>query len=396
MEPTPPRPDGKFATRAVHAATALPEVRERSLGGAIYPAATWEAAASRELGDLLDDSREGFVYGRYDNPTNTALHGQVASLHGADSAWALASGTAAIHAALDALRGGRGILATQRLYGGTWALLERLAERSGWVVDHVDVRDPGRVRDALGDAHGLVYAETIANPSTAVADIAALAEVAAQAEVPLLVDNTFASPVLCRPLELGAAAVVESATKYLGGHGDVVGGVVAGSAELVDAVREITYEFGAALGPFEAWLVGRGVQTLPLRMRQACDNALAVATALEGAGATVRYPGLGSHPDHALAARQFDGLGGGVLSVELPDRASAEGFADACTVFARAVSLGATRSLVLHPASTSHRQLDETALREAGLGPGTVRLSCGIEDADDLVADVTAALAAAT
>jgi cystathionine beta-lyase/cystathionine gamma-synthase len=193
--------------------------------------------------------------------------------------------------------------------------------------------------------------------------------------------------------------VVESATKYLGGHGDVVAGVVAGDEELVARVRHLTYELGASLGAFEAWLVVRGAQTLGLRMREASRSAAAVAQALgdDARVPVVRYPGLPGHPQRELAHTQFEGRGaGGMLSFDLPTRAEAEAFADACEVLVRAVSLGGTHSLVLHPASTSHRQLDAAALARAGLGEGTVRLSLGIEETDDLVADVCQALAAAT
>jgi cystathionine beta-lyase/cystathionine gamma-synthase len=252
---------------------------------------------------------------------------------------------------------------------------------------------------ALTDEHTVVHVETIANPSTAIADVAGLAARCRERGVALVVDNTFASPYLCRPVELGATAVVESATKYIAGHGDVVAGVVAGDEQLMTRVRHATYELGASLGAFEAWLVVRGAQTLALRMAQASRSAVAVAQALDADERidVVRYPGLHGHPQHRLAARQFAGRGaGGMLSFDLPSRAGAEAFADACRVLVRAVSLGGTHSLVLHPASTSHRQLDGPALARAGLGEGTVRLSLGIEETDDLVADVLQALDATT
>ena len=398
MEPTLPRPSGGFATRAVHGAAIVPEVTQQPVGPAIWPSATWAMPTSSGVGDLLTDGTPGYVYGRYDNPTATTLHGLIASLHETPAAWSSASGTAAIHSVLSVLRGDGRILSTSRLYGGTWALLQRLAAESGWAVDHADLLSADDLRAALTDAHTLVYVETLANPSTAVADLAGMAAVCRERDVPLVVDNTFASPWLCRPYELGATAVVESATKYLAGHGDVVAGVVAADAEVVAAVRHHTVELGASLGPFEAWLVVRGIQTLPLRMRAAGANALAVARALADSGvvADVRYPGLEHHPQHDLATGLFGGRGhGGVLSFDLPDRAAAEAFADGCRVFARAASLGGTHSLVLHPASTSHRQLDDAALSAAGLGPGTIRLAVGIEDEQDLVDDVRQALTAA-
>jgi cystathionine beta-lyase/cystathionine gamma-synthase len=398
VEPSLPRPAGGFATRAITGAVTLPEVRQHPSSAGIWLASTWGTDRSADIGELLLDEQEGYVYGRYDNPTATTLHGVIASLNGAPAAWSLASGTAAIHATLDALRGAGRVLATSRIYGGTWALLDRLGRDAGWQVDHAPLSTAGELELALTEEHTVVHVETVANPSTVVTDLAAIASVCRTRGVALVVDNTFSSPYLCRPFELGATAVVESATKFLGGHGDVVAGVVAGDAELVDRVRRHTYELGGSLGAFEAWLVLRGVQTLALRVREASANALTVAELLDAdpRPAPVRYPGLPDHEQHTLATELFDGRGyGALLSFDLPTRAGAEAFADACQVFVRASSLGGTHSLVLHPASTSHRQLDAAGLAAGGLGAGTVRLSVGIEDADDLVADVLRGLTAA-
>lgn len=396
MEPTPARPSGGFATRAVHGAT-VPDVRQHPVSVPIHPSATWGTDTSAEVGALLADATDGYVYGRYDNPTTTALHAVIASLHEAEAAWSAASGTAAIHAALDALRGDGRVLATSMLYGGTWALFQRLERDAGWGVDHARLLTADDVTAALTGDHTVVHVETIANPSTAVADIAAIATVCRDRGVALIVDNTFASPVLCRPLTLGATAVVESATKFLGGHGDVVAGVVAGDADLIRAVRRHVYELGAPLGPFDGWLVVRGIQTLSLRVRQATANATAVAAALaaDAAAVAVHHPSLSSHPQRHLVDEVLSGRPGALLSVDLGTREAAEAFADACEVFVRAASLGGTHSLVLHPASTSHRQLDDQRLERAGLTAGTVRLSVGIEEEDDLVADVRRGLEAA-
>lgn len=383
----------------MQAAVATPDVAQQPLSAPIWPAVTYGVDHGEQLGRLLTDADEGYVYGRYDHPTGTTLHGLVASLHEAPAAWSLASGTAAIHAVLDALRGDGRVLATDQLYGGTWALLRRLADTAGWGVDHAPLTTVADLDAALTDEHAVVHVETVANPSTTVTDVAGLAARCRERGVALVVDNTFASPYLCRPVALGATAVVESATKYLGGHGDVVAGVVAADADVIARVRHLAYELGASLGAFEAWLVVRGAQTLGLRMAQAGRSAQAVAAALaaDDRVAEVRYPGLADHPQHELAATLFDGRGfGGVLALELASREVAEAFADACEVFVRAVSLGGTHSLVLHPASTSHRQLDGAALAAAGLGEGTVRLSVGIEETDDLVADVRRSLDVAT
>lgn len=398
MEPSLPRPTGGFSTRAVKGSVMVPPVDQAPVSAGIWLSSTWGAARTSEVGELLLDERPGYVYGRYDNPTATTLHGVVASLHGAPSAWSLASGTAAIHATLDVLRGDGRILATDRIYGGTWAMLQRLQRDAGWRIDHASLTTAEDLRSALTDEHTVVHVETVANPSMVVTDLPALATVCRERGVDLVVDNTFASPWLCRPFELGATAVVESATKFLGGHGDVVAGVVAGAPELIDDVRRHTYELGASLGAFEAWLILRGVQTLALRVRQASIGAQAVAEALtDGSDVeSVRYPGLVDHPQHELATQLFGGRGyGALLSFDLPTRAQAEAFADACQVFVRASSLGGTHSLVLHPASTSHRQLPDASLAAAGLEPGTLRLSIGVEEVEDLVADVRRALAVA-
>jgi cystathionine beta-lyase/cystathionine gamma-synthase len=401
VEPTPPRTAGGPATRAVHGAR-VPPVDQHPVSVPIHPSATWGTATSAEIGELLTDAVPGYVYGRYDNPTSTALHAVVASLHETPAAWSAASGTAAIHAVLEALRGEGRVLAASMLYGGTWALLRRLERDAGWGVDHAPLLTADDLRAALTDEHTVVHVETIANPSTAVADLPAMAEVCREREVALVVDNTFASPIVCRPYTLGVTAVVESATKFLGGHGDVVAGVVAGDAELIARVRAQIIELGGSLGPFEAWLVIRGIQTLALRVRQTSANATAVAAVLaaaaEGPDATVRavhHPSRVDHPQHDLLATVLSGTPGALLSFDLGSRRRAEAFADACEVFVRAASLGGTHSLVLHPASTTHRQLDDAALDAAGLGAGTVRMSVGIEDPEDLVADVRRALEAA-
>lgn len=394
MEPRQEPPSGGFTTRAVHAGVA-PRPEQAPSSPPIHPSSTWGVERSEDLAALLNDELDGYVYGRYDNPTNSALHAQVASLHGTEAAWSLASGTAAVLATLEVLRGSGRILSAERLYGGTYALLRRYARRRGWQVDRADLSDPAAVDGHATDEHTVVHVETIANPTTQVADLREIADRCAGRGLALVVDNTFASPWLCRPAALGATAVVESATKYLGGHNDVVAGVVAASRDVVTAVREQTYETGSSLGPFEAWVVSRGIQTLPLRMQRLCANASTVAARLasDERVVDVHHPSLDTHPQHDLAGRMFEGRGyGGIVAVDLGDRERAAAFADACELFLRAASLGGTRSLVMHPASTSHRQLDDEALRAAGIGPGLVRLSVGIEDVEDIVADLEGVL----
>ncbi|MGH3443144.1 MAG: trans-sulfuration enzyme family protein [Nitriliruptorales bacterium] len=400
MEPPLRTATGGFTTRAVHAG-APPEVDQHPVSPPIHPSATWGVDRSADLAALLTDEVDGYVYGRYDNPTNTALHAQVASLHGTESAWSFASGTAAILATLETVRRGGRILAASQLYGGTHALLRRQARLAGWEVDRADLGDAGAVSAALTDEHTVVYGETIGNPSLGVL-APDVADICRERGLTFVIDNTFASPWLFRPAEAFAHGdldllVVESATKFLGGHGDVVAGVLAGPRSRVAEIRETTYELGGSLGPFEAWLVARGIQTLELRMSRASASAMAVAERLaaDTRVASVTYPGLRRHPHHERAGELFGGRGyGAMLAFDLGGRQAAEAFADACSVFTRAASLGATRSLVIHPASTTHRQLGEADLGTAGVGPGLVRVSVGIEDTADLLADVDAALTA--
>jgi methionine-gamma-lyase len=270
-----------------------------------------------------------------------------------------------------------------------------VAARLGIEVSLVDVADLAAVGAALRPRTRAVYAETIANPTMAVADLPALAELAAGAGVPLVVDNTVASPYLCRPIEHGAAVVVHSATKYLGGHSDVVGGL----ALFADAAQhqrawQTMIDLGASADPFASWLVLRGVKTLPLRMERHGANAAALATLLAGHPkvARVHWPGLPAHPSHEVACRVLDGFGG-FLAFDLEGgRAAGRRFTEATRLALLAPSLGGPETLVSHPASTTHRQLDAAALAAAGIGPGMVRVSCGLEDADDLIADFTDAL----
>jgi cystathionine beta-lyase/cystathionine gamma-synthase len=276
-------------------------------------------------------------------------------------------------------------------------LSQAVLERSGIEVLAVDTTDADAVRSALTDRTRLLWAETISNPTTAMADIAALADVAHAAGAALAVDNTFASPYLANPLSLGADLVVHSTTKYVAGHSDITGGAILGSAERVAAARHIVINVGGNAAPLEAFLALRGLKTLALRMERHSSNALAVACALEAAPgvAAVHYPGLPSHPQHALAQRVLrGGMAGGMLSVDLAGgRAAGERFLDRIRVAVHATSLGSVETLCSHPASSSHRQLNDEELARAGLTPGMVRISIGLEDTDDLIADLTAAAA---
>lgn len=388
-----------FTTRAIRAASRSPRVDQRPTSVPIYQSVTFSAADADELGAVTTGATEGYVYARLGNPTVDALAGAVAELHGAEAGFAAATGMAAIHLAVGSLVGaGDRIVATRSLYGTTRSLLTRVLARLGVTTEFVEPGDLGAVESILAAAPARVlYLETISNPTVAVADLAALAALGHRHGAVVVVDNTFASPALCRPLGLGVDLVVESATKYLSGHSDVLAGVIAGSHERITAVRALHVDTGATLAPFSAFLVLRGIPTLALRMERHAATAARLAAWLESAPGVVRvlYPMLASHPDHATAARQLSS-GSGMLAVELAGGATAAAaFADALKIPERTASLGSIHTIVVHPPSTTHRQLSPPELAAAGIAPGLVRISVGLEDADDLVADVDQALAAA-
>ncbi|MFF8386967.1 trans-sulfuration enzyme family protein [Streptomyces kanasensis] len=343
-------------------------------------------------------SPDTFVYSRLGNPTVRALEDAVARLEGGAAALSYASGMGAINGLLlGLLSAGDHVVAQRCLYGGTYAVLTDLAERWGVEVTYVSGTDPGEVRRALRPKTRLLYLETIANPTTRVSDLPALIAVATGAGVPSAVDNTFASPLLCRPIEYGADVVIHSATKYLAGHADVLGGIaVFKDPELYGRIRHHAVEQGAITDPFAAWLTLRGLQTMPLRIERQSTSAVDLAGRLAAhpAVAAVRHPALPGHPDHAVARRLLPRGGGGVVSFDLAGgRAAGRAFIEAVRLAALTASLGDVKTLVMHPASTSHRQLDAAALDAAGIGPGTVRMSVGIEHVEDLWADLEQALA---
>jgi methionine-gamma-lyase len=388
-----------FSTRAIRAATRAPRVVQRPTSVPIYQTATFSSEDAEELGAVATERVQGYAYSRLANPTGTALGAAVAELEGGAAGFALGSGMAAIHAALLSLVGpDRGIVATRAIYGSTRTLLVRRFGALGVPVGFVDPTDLEAVDAALRVRPAAVlYVETIANPTIVVADIAALAGLAHRHGARLVVDNTFASPYLCRPLELGADLVVESATKYLSGHSDALAGVVAGPAALVEGVRQAEIDTGATLAPLSAFLVLRGIATLGLRMDRHGATSLALARWLERRPGVERvlHPGLPSHPQHDLAARQLDGTGG-MFALELAGgRRAGEAFVDALEVAERTASLGSVHTIVAHPPSTTHRQLSAEELAAAGIGPGLLRVSTGLEDLDDLRADLERGLVAA-
>ena len=388
-----------FSTRAIHAATRAPAVDQQPNAVPIYQSVTFSSQDSDELADVLNARRPGYAYSRIDNPTSAALAQAVAELEGAKAGFAFATGMAAIHATfLSLLRAGDRIVATHVMYGSTRSLLTRVLGGLGIRTEFVDPSDLAAVERALaGSATRVLYVETVSNPTIVVSDVAALADLAHRHGATLVVDNTFASPYLCRPVELGADLVVESGTKYLSGHSDVMAGIVCGSPALIEKVRAIATDTGASLAPLAAFLVLRGLPTLALRMERHSASASALADWLERQPGVDRvyHPALASHPQHETARRQL-AAGGGMFALELAGgRGAGRAFIDALTVPERTASLGSIHTIVAHPASTTHRQLKEAELVEAGVAPGLLRFSIGLEDVEDLRLDFEQALESA-
>ncbi len=376
----------------------MPDLAQTPVTVPIYQTSTFGVGSAAELEEILEFRQPGYSYTRYSNPTHAVLEAALADLEGGEAALATASGMAAIHGAmLSLVRAGDEVLAPASMYGGTLGMLASVLPRYDISYRMVRSGDTKAVIAAMGPRTRLVWLETIANPTTEMPDIAAVVEAARERGIPVVVDNTFASPYLCNPLLLGADLVIHSLTKYIGGHADLIGGVVVGSAERVAAAREIVVNTGGSANPFEAFLALRGLRTLVVRMERHSDNGLAVARGLEGQPgiARVLYPGLPSHPQHELAQRRLrDGRAGGMMAIELSGgRAAAERFLDRVQVAIHATSLAGVESLVSHPASSSHRQYGEAELAAAGLSAGMLRVSIGLEDADDLLADLASAAA---
>jgi methionine-gamma-lyase len=392
-----PRPRG-FSTRAIRAAARAPRVEQRPSSIPIYQTATFTSADAEELGDVTADARAGYAYSRLSNPTTGALGAAYAELAGGEAGVALASGMGAIHAALSSqLQAGDRVVAPLAIYGSTKTQLVETFGRFGVTVEFADLTDTAVAAGAIAAGPTrVVYAETIANPTTVVTDHAAIARLAHEHGATYIVDNTFASPYVCRPLELGADLVVESATKFLSGHSDVIAGVVAGRGDLVRSVEKVQVDTGATIGPFDAFLVLRGILTLAVRVERHAQNAAALAAWLERQDGVQRvlYPGLPSHPQHEVAVRQFrPGVAGGMLAVELTGgREAGRAVIDALTLTELTASLGSVHTMVVHPPSTSQRQMTDEELALAGITPGLLRISVGLEDLEDLQADFAAAL----
>ena len=399
----------RFETRAVHAGECRPGSRDGGQKRPFYPistpvhlSTTFSHESVETTDRVLGGEEPGFSYGRYGNPSLTAFEEAVADLEGGGGrAFAFASGMAATHAALLAveLTSGTTVLAAEQLYGSTATLLVQVFGAMGVEARFVDVCDLEAVEKKVEQCRPrAVVVETISNPLLRVADVPALAEIAHKAGATLVVDNTFGTPYLQRPLELGADIVVHSATKYLSGHGDLTAGVVVADAPHDAALESVRKLVGGILGPFEAWLAMRGLKTLPLRMGRQCENAHAVAARLaeHPKVAKVNQPALKAHPDHEVARRLLDGPGG-LLSFELDveegrGREAAFCFLNALGLCVRAPSLGDIYTLAIHPATSSHRELSPSRRARLGVGENLIRVSCGIEHAQDIIADIEGAL----
>ena len=387
--------DRGFSTRAIHG-QALPPVEQETPSVPIFQTSTFRFDTSDGFAETINFRRPGYTYTRgYGNPTLLAFERVMAELEGTESALSFASGMAAIHTVATTLAAsGDTIVASSELYGGTYSLFAHVLPRYGIDVRFVSPHDRDAVRAALAGSK-LFYVETIANPNVTVADLEALGAIASEAGVASVVDNTFASPYLCNPATFGFDYVLHSATKYVGGHNDLIGGVVCTSEQRMAGLRSTVIETGGTMAPLEAWLSMRGLSTLQIRMDRHSESALALTTWLEGHPkiTRVRYPGLSSHPQHDVALRLLPRGFGGMAAFEVEGGVEAgQRFCDALELVWVAASLGGIHTLVCHAASTTHRQLDAEARRAAGIADGLIRLSVGLEDVEDLIEDVERAL----
>ena len=386
----------RFATLAVHAGEAPCRVTG-ALDTPIYQSTTFAAPDSDEMAAVYGEEKPGYMYTRYGNPTIRALEAKLALLEGGEAALAFSTGMAAISSAiLGYVQNGGHVVAARSLYGAAYNFLNRKLPAMGASTTFVPSTRIEDFEKALRPNTRLIYFETPSNPILEILDISALAELGRRRGIPTMIDNTFASPALQQPLALGVTVAVHSATKYLCGHGDAMAGAVIGPRDYISYLNhEIIRDFGGVISPFNAWLILRGTRTLHLRMPAHCANAQKVAEFLAAHPKVerVNYPGLPAHPGHDVAKRQMKGFGA-MMSFEV--KGGYEGgkkVMDRVKIFARAASLGDTRSLIVHSASTSHRAVPREQRLVIGITDGLVRLSVGVEAAEDLVQDLDQALA---
>jgi O-acetylhomoserine (thiol)-lyase len=428
-------PSWKFETLSVHAGYS-PDPTTKAVAVPIYQTVAYAFDNAQHGADLFDLKVSGNIYTRIMNPTQDVLEKRVAALEGGIAALAVASGQAAVTYAIQTIaEAGDNIVSSTALYGGTYNLFAHTLPLSGITTRFADARDPASFEPLIDEKTKAIYVESLSNPQGTVVDIARIAEIAHRHGVPLIVDNTVATPYLLRPFEHGADIVVHSLTKYLGGHGTSLGGAIVDSGKFPWAEHKAKFKrlnepdqsyhgviytealgpaayigrarvvplrnLGAAISPFNAFLILQGIETLSLRMERINDNTLKVAQFLQKQSkvAWVNYVGLADHPDHALAQKYLGGKGSGLLTFGVKSapgqgRVAGAAFLDALKLFTRLVNIGDAKSLATHPASTTHRQLAPEELAKAGVSEDAVRLSIGIEHIDDLLADLTQALAA--
>jgi cystathionine beta-lyase/cystathionine gamma-synthase len=373
--------DAGFATRAIHAGQ-----RPEPLAGAIM---TPVYLTSTYVQDALG-SNKGYEYARGKNPTREALERNVAALEGGRHGFAFSSGMGCVDSIMKLFKSGDHIVVAENVYGGVFRLFDKILRNFGLTFSYVDTRDPQRIADAMTPATRLVFVETPTNPLMRICDLRAAAEIAHKGDALLLVDNTFASPFFQRPFEFGADIIYHSTTKYLNGHSDMIGGIaILNDDDLAARLQFILNAAGAVPGPFDSWLALRGTKTLHLRMPRHDENGRQIAAWLaERLGEDkVIYPGLPSHPQHALAKSQMTGFGG-MISVELGTKERANAVLSRCRLFSLAESLGGVESLISHPASMTHASVEQERRTQLGITEGLIRLSCGVEDVGDLLADL--------
>ena len=379
----------KLATRAIHAGQA-PDPSTGAIMTPIYATSTY---VQKSPGD-----HQGWEYSRSHNPTRSAYEACMADLEGGQRGFAFASGMAATATVLELLDSGDHVIALDDLYGGSFRLFQNVRQRSaGLKFSFTAIDDVDSLRSAILPETRMIWVETPSNPMLKIVDIAAVAKFAREHDLLLVVDNTFASPVLQRPLELGADIVVHSATKYLNGHSDMVGGiaVVGDNEELAERLWYLLNSTGGIQGPFDSFLAMRGLKTLVLRMKAHCENAMQIASWLERHPAVSKtiYPGLKSHPQHELAMRQMNGLGGGIVSIELKGGLqAARQMLEGCRLFSLAESLGGVESLINHPAIMTHASVPAEKRAELGITDALIRLSVGVEDVGDLINELDSVL----
>ncbi len=386
-----------ISTKCIHAGEE-PDPCTRAVVPPIYQTTIFDFPDTEAIERYMEGESHAYIYSRYGNPTLTVLEEKMAALEGAEAGLSVASGNAATTVAI-LLHCGSGdhIVCTQDVYGGTYAILTDLAARMGIETTFVDSTDLSQVESAFRDNTRLVFIETPTNPTIRVSDISAIADLAHSRHARLAVDNTFATPFNQNPIALGADIVTHSLTKFLNGHSDVTGGVILGRREDIARCVELMKMTGTSLNPVDAWLVIRGLKTLAVRMERHNSNAMAVAEFLKTHGAVERvvYPGLPDHPQHELARRQMSGYGGMVSFVVKGGYDAARRVIDGVRLAMKAVSLGSVETLITQPASTSHRCIPKPERERVGIVDGLIRLSVGLEDQRDIIADLDRALTGA-